>query len=136
MYRQLTLLIFLLPSISYALTFKDFQGKRQNFDGKKVLFTGTIKDIKRITKKKSITVKLKLIDLYSKSKMDVTYIESIDGKMINNKFLCKNFEDVTLMGIFTSKKSKSLIGSILIDKRSPSACSTPYQTDKILKTSG
>jgi len=133
MFKHLILFIFLLPSISYALTFKDLQGKRQHFDAKKIMFTGTIKDIKRITKKKSITVKLKLIDLYSKSKMDVTYIESLDGKMINNKFLCKNFEDVTFMGIFTSKKSKYLIGSILIDRRSPSVCSTPYKTDKILK---
>ena len=90
--NKLILFLFFIPMYSYSLTFKDFEGKRQSFDGKKIVFSGVIKDIKRITKKRSVKVKLKLIDLFSKNKMDVLYVESLDGIKVNDKLNCSNLK--------------------------------------------
>lgn len=131
--NKLILFLFLVPSFSYALTFSDLEGKRQNFEGKKIVFAGVIKDIKRITKKKSVQVKIKLIDLFSINKMDVLFIESIDGIKVNDDFTCPNFKYVKLEGIYTPSKSKSLVGSILVDKKISISCSEALDIEKISK---
>jgi hypothetical protein len=129
----LFLFLFLIPTYSYALTFSDLEGKRSSFDGKKIVFSGVIKDIKRITKKKSVQVKIKLIDLFSKNKMDVLFIESIDGIKVNDDFTCPNFKTVKLEGIYTSSRSKSLLGSILVNNKNNITCSEAIDIESISK---